>query len=255
MPTVLTDNYAHKSYFTALPRKEKIRTTLPNVDKSINHLGRYVRLSRSMISNSTHRPPLIRHLQSNPALDTILVKKSWYTWPFLTISQFFHCNSKLTNGICQQVSSFAGWGIMSVCIMLYEIRWAVKSVVTQSGCSHGNWQCKPSFSETQVFRKIAFATQFSENVRISRTQLSWRARCLQEFHQYLICSTLKSQDVILYYWYSVLVALLLCVIIIQWIPWPRGSEHWLEIQWISRMRPSNVAARITNWLGASHDHS
>ena len=220
-----------------------------------------------MISNSTHRPPLIWHLQSNPALDTILVKKSWYTWPFLTISQFFHCNSRLANGICQQVSSFAGWGIMSVCIMLYETRWAVKSVVTQSGYSHGNWQCKPSFSEKQVFRKIAFATQFSKNVIISRTQFS--SLCLQWFIEVwmphreipiftrlstkcLTCSTLKSQDVILYYWYSVLVALLLCVIK---IPWPGGSEHWLEIQWISRMRPSNVAARITNWLGASHDHS
>ena len=45
--TVLTDNYAHKSYFTALSRKEKIRTTLPNVDKSINHLGRYVGLSEA----------------------------------------------------------------------------------------------------------------------------------------------------------------------------------------------------------------
>ena len=31
----------------------------------------------------------------------------------------------------------------------------------------------------------------------------------------------------------------------QWIQWPRGSEHWLENQQIPRIRPS----RITDWLG------
>ena len=80
MPTVLTENNAHKSYFTALPRKEKIRTTLPNVDKLINHLGRYVRQAKHDFQQYSHRPPLILHLQSNPALDTILVKKSAHVY-------------------------------------------------------------------------------------------------------------------------------------------------------------------------------